>query len=103
MSVLPEPPRRAMRNDAQFLAASEVWMRHLYEIMQVEEAGGVLARLLSLEAAANDHGARLGTLEAVHATAKEVEALTQSITNPPTQAEVEAIRDKVNELIGAFD
>lgn len=31
-----------------------------------------------------------------------IEGLTQSITNPPTQAEVQAIQDKLNELIGDF-
>ncbi len=31
-----------------------------------------------------------------------VDALTLSISNPPTQAQVEALRDKINELLAAL-
>lgn len=87
MTTLPEPPTRRMRNEQQFLSAVETWMRHLYEIVQVE--GGVLERLT--------------TLEAVRTKAKDVASLTQSVSSPPTQAEVQAIQATVNELLEAFD
>jgi hypothetical protein len=47
----------------------------------------------------NSANSRLSRLEAVDTSVNTITQLTAAISSPPTQAEVTAIRDKVNEII----
>lgn len=44
---------------------------------------------------------RLGRAETVLGTISDLGELSQAISNPPTQAEVTAVQDKVNSIIAA--
>lgn len=71
------------------------WMTDFYRAVVAVEA-----RLTTAEAANTTLDARLTTLQA---DVTALGALTQTISNPPTQAEVTAIQTKVNALIAAFE
>lgn len=77
-AILPSPPRLSSASGAENVAAILNWAFQLYQILEAEQQ--VLSRLNAIAA---------------------VDTLTQSISNPPTQAQVTALQTKVNELIAA--
>lgn len=72
------------------------WMWRLYEAVRP-----VFGQIETLEQGLQLVALRTDRLEQVMNGIYELQRLTQAISNPPTQAEVQAIQNKTNEILEA--
>jgi hypothetical protein len=75
---LPRPPRLASKNQEENTRALLDWTFSVYQILESEQQ--ITTRINSIA---------------------QVEPLSQSISATPTQVEIQAIQNKINELIAA--
>ena len=75
---------------------------HFDFILQPGPPGEVTQAQLSNDLSNTANQAMLNTLPQTSANSNNVATLSGSISNPPTQAEVQENRDKINELINAL-
>ena len=83
--IIPEPPSDRFNTPQAGLSSLILWARFVFEALT--NAGAV---------------AQIATNKDKIEAAGAVATLTQTIGDPPTQAEVQAIQDKVNEIVGKF-
>ena len=75
---LPRPPRLSSSNPAEAIGALQQWVSNVYQVLEQEQR--VTQRLTALAS---------------------VETLELTVSATPTQAEVQSVVDKMNELIAA--
>lgn len=90
VKILGPPRLSAEMTDAQKFRAITEWMWDYFKALGLE---------IDLPTTLNSIQSRLDTLETIAGTFTEIEFLSQSISSPPTQAQVEAIQDKLNVTI----
>lgn len=100
IDLLPPPRFNVAPELEQSMRPMLAWLYALHDFLDHIDLQN---RLTKLEEATESQATRLAALEDAVDAVHELGALTQTISNPPTQGEVDAIQDKVNEIIAATE